>query len=80
LVQSTQLYYFKYVLDKPNLVGLVSTLNFIVLLPALFATTFISKKLGKKYTALIGIGGFVIFEVLNFLFFGENYVMFLVMN
>lgn len=43
LVQSTQLYYFKYVLDKPNLVGLVSTLNFIVLLPALFATTYISK-------------------------------------
>lgn len=80
LVQSTQLYYFKYVLDKPNLVGLVSTLNFIVLLPALFATTYISKKLGKKYTALIGIGGFVIFEVLNFLFFGENYVMFLIMN
>lgn len=48
LVQSTQLYYFKYVLDKPNLVGLVSTLNFIVLLPALFATTYISKKLGKN--------------------------------
>ncbi|MBM6506251.1 MULTISPECIES: glycoside-pentoside-hexuronide (GPH):cation symporter [Staphylococcus] len=80
LIQSCQLYYFKYVLDEPNLVGLVSTLNFVVLLPALYATTLISKKMGKKATALIGIGGFVIFEALNFMFFSENHIMFLVMN
>ena len=48
LIQSCQLYYFKYVLDKPNLVGLVSTLNFVVLLPSLYATTLISKKWAKK--------------------------------
>lgn len=80
LIQSCQLYYFKYVLDEPNLVGLVSILNFVVLLPALYATTLISKKMGKKATALIGIGGFVIFEALNFMFFSENHIMFLVMN
>ena len=80
LIQSCQLYYFKYVLDEPNLVGLVSTLNFVVLLPALYATTLISKKMGKKATALIGIGGFVVFESINFLLFSENHIMFLVMN
>lgn len=48
LIQSCQLYYFKYVLDKPNLVGLVSTLNFVVLLPSLYATTLISKKWAKS--------------------------------
>ncbi|MEB7435293.1 glycoside-pentoside-hexuronide (GPH):cation symporter [Staphylococcus pasteuri] len=80
LIQSCQLYYFKYVLDEPNLVGLVSTLNFVVLLPALYATTLISKRMGKKATALIGIGGFVIFEAINFMLFSENHIMFLVMN
>lgn len=80
LIQSCQLYYFKYVLDEPNLVGLVSTLNFVVLLPALYATTLISKKMGKKATALIGVGGFVVFELINFMLFSENHIMFLVMN
>lgn len=80
LIQSCQLYYFKYVLDKPNLVGLVSTLNFVVLLPSLYATTLISKKMGKKATAMIGVAGFIVFESVNFLFFSENYIMFLVIN
>ena len=75
LIQSCQLYYFKYVLDKPNLVGLVSTLNFVVLLPSLYATTLISKN-GQKATAMIGVAGFIVFESVNFLFFSENYIMF----
>ena len=44
LQQSSQLYYFQYVLGEPNLVGIVSTLNFLVLVPGLLITTFLSKK------------------------------------
>ncbi|PHK49631.1 MFS transporter [Staphylococcus edaphicus] len=80
LQQTTQLYYFKYVLDEPNLVGVVSTLNFIVLIPALILTTFLSKKFGKKMTAIIGVSGFIIFQFINFMFFSDHVVMFLVIN
>lgn len=80
LKQSSQLYYFQYVMDAPNLVGLVSTLNFIVLIPALFLTTLLSKSVGKKMTAIIGIGGFVICEFLNFIYFGSHLTTFLIVN
>lgn len=80
LKQSVQLYYFEYVMGYPNLVGLVSTLNFAVLFPALYLTTILSKKFGKKATALIGVGGFIIFEFLNYAFFGEQLVSFLIVS
>ena len=80
LKQSTQLYYFQYLLGKETLVGIVSLVNFAVLVPALFLTTKLSKAFGKKATALIGLGGFVTFEVLNFLFSGDNVTLFLILN
>ena len=80
LKQSSQLYYFEYVMEKPNLVGLVSALNFVILLPALFLTTYLSKWVGKKNTAMIGVAGFIVFEALNYFIFGDNYVTFLVVN
>lgn len=80
LKQSSQLYYFQYVLNEPNLVGLVSTLNFIGLIPALLFTTYLSKKFGKKMTAVIGIAGFVICEFLNFFIFGSHHIGFLIVN
>lgn len=80
LKQSSQLYYFQYVLNEPNLVGLVSALNFIMLIPGLLLTTFLSKKFDKKMTAVIGLGGFVIFEFLNYFIFGEHYISFLIAN
>lgn len=75
-----QLYYFQYVLDSPNLVSIVSTLNFIVLIPGLILTTFLSKKFGKKMTAIIGVTAFFVFEFLNFVVFGGNLKSFLVVN
>ncbi|SCS36125.1 MFS transporter [Staphylococcus caeli] len=80
LKQSSQLYYFQYVMDAPNLVGFVSTLNFVILIPGLYITTLLSKKVGKKMTAVIGIGGFIVCEVLNYLFFGDDITTFLVVN
>ncbi|MGZ2418109.1 glycoside/pentoside/hexuronide:cation symporter, GPH family [Staphylococcus caledonicus] len=80
LKQSSQLYYFQYVLNEPNFLGLVSTLNFISLIPALIFTTYLSKKLGKKMTAIIGIAGFVVCEFLNYFFFGEQHISFLTVN
>lgn len=80
LKQSSQLYYFQYVLNEPNFVGLVSTLNFISLIPALIFTTYLSKKFGKKMTAIIGIAGFVVCEFLNYFFFGEQHISFLTVN
>lgn len=80
LQQSSQLYYFKYVLGEANLVGVVSTLNVIVLIPALFLTTFLSKRVGKKMTAIIGLSGFVVFQFINFMFFSDHVTLFLVVN
>ncbi|WP_414047434.1 glycoside-pentoside-hexuronide (GPH):cation symporter [Macrococcus equi] len=80
LKQSTQLYYFQYILGKETLVGFVSLVNFIVLIPALFLTTVLSKKYGKKATALIGVAGFIIFEILNFFISGNNVTLFLTLN
>ncbi|AVQ34158.1 MFS transporter [Staphylococcus muscae] len=80
LKQSAQLYYFEYVMGKSNLVGVVSALNFAVLLPALFLTTYLSKWFGKKNTAMIGVSGFIIFEALNYFLFGDNYITFLIVN
>ena len=80
LKQSSQLYYFQYVLNEPNFLGLVSTLNFISLIPALIFTTYLSKKFGKKMTAIIGIAGFVVCEFLNYFFFGEQHISFLTVN
>ncbi|MDN6063315.1 MAG: MFS transporter, partial [Staphylococcus simulans] len=80
LKQSTQLYYFQYVLGEVNLVGIVSLFNFIALIPALYLTTVLSKKFGKKMTAIIGVVGFIICEMLNYAFFGENVVTFLIFS
>lgn len=80
LKQSSQLYYFQYVMDAPNLVGLVSTLNFAVLVPALYITTLLSKRIGKKMTAIVGIAGFVVCEILNFALFGDYITTFLIVN
>ncbi|KYH13444.1 MFS transporter [Staphylococcus kloosii] len=80
LKQQVQLYYFQYVLDSPNLVSIVSTLNFIVLIPGLILTTFLSKKFGKKMTAIIGVTAFFVFEFLNFVVFGGDLKSFLVVN
>ncbi|MDO5375059.1 MAG: MFS transporter [Staphylococcus rostri] len=80
LKQSAQLYYFEYVMGVPNLVGLVSALNAAVLLPALLLTTYLSKWVGKKYTAMIGVAGFIVCELLNYFFFGDDYVTFLIVN
>ncbi|MGO3048703.1 MFS transporter [Staphylococcus casei] len=80
LQQSSQLYYFQYVLNEPNLVGVVSALNFIVLIPGLLLTTFLSKKVGKKMTAIIGVSGFVAFQFINFFFFSDETMTFLVVN
>lgn len=80
LQQASQLYYFKYVLGEQNLVGIVSTLNFLVLIPALVLTTFLSKLIGKKMTAIIGVGGFILFQFINFTFFSDHIVMFLIIN
>ncbi|MDK7926157.1 MAG: glycoside-pentoside-hexuronide (GPH):cation symporter [Staphylococcus simulans] len=80
LKQSTQLYYFQYVLGEVNLVGIVGLFNFIALIPALYLTTVLSKKFGKKMTAIIGVVGFIICEMLNYAFFGENVVTFLIFS
>lgn len=80
LQQASQLYYFKYVLGEQNLVGIVSTLNFLVLIPALVLTTFLSRLIGKKMTAIIGVGGFILFQFINFTFFSDHIVMFLIIN
>lgn len=80
LQQSSQLYYFQYVLGEANLVGVVSTLNVIILVPALFLTTFLSKRVGKKMTAVIGVSGFVVFQFINFMFFSDNVLLFLTVN
>lgn len=80
LKQATQLYYFQYVLGEVNLVGIVSLFNFIALIPALYLTTILSKKFGKKTTAIIGVVGFIICEVLNYAFFGHNVVTFLIVG
>src|SRR5699024_963985 len=60
--------------------SIVSTLNFIVLIPALFLTTFLSKKVGKKMTAVIGVSGFIIFQIVNFSLFSEQIIPFLIIN
>src|SRR5699024_3432820 len=80
LQQGAQLYYYKNVLGFDNLISIVSTLNFIVLIPALFLTTFLSKRVGKKMTAIIGVSGFIIFQILNFSLFSEQIVPFLIIN
>lgn len=80
LQQGAQRYYYKNVLGFDNLIGIVSTLNFIVLIPALFLTTFLSKKVGKKMTAVIGVSGFIIFQIVNFSLFSEQIVLFLIFN
>ncbi|MDQ7112795.1 MFS transporter [Staphylococcus simulans] len=80
LKQATQLYYFQYVLGEVNLVGIVSLFNFIALIPALYLTTILSKKFGKKTTAIIGVTGFIVCEVLNYAFFGHNVVTFLIVG
>ncbi|MCJ0911931.1 glycoside-pentoside-hexuronide (GPH):cation symporter [Mammaliicoccus sciuri] len=80
LKQQSQLYYFQYVLGEQNLVGIVSVLNIITLIPALFLTTFLNKKFGKKYTAIIGLLGFAIAEAANFLISGEHVMTFLIIN
>lgn len=80
LQQSSQLYYFQYVLGEPNLVGIVSTLNFLVLVPGLLITTFLSKKVGKKMTAIIGVSGFVILQFITFTLFANEAIPFLVLN
>lgn len=80
LKQSTQLYYFQYVLGNANLVGIVSALNFAILLPALYVTTLLSKRFGKKATAIIGVSGFIICEVLNYTIFGGQLVTFLIFS
>lgn len=80
LKQQSQLYYFQYVLGEQNLVGIVSVLNIITLIPALFLTTFLNKKFGKKYTAIIGLLGFAIAEAANFLISGEHVITFLIIN
>lgn len=80
LKQAAQLYYFQYVLGEVNLVGIVSILNFVALIPALYLTTILSKKFGKKATAIIGVVGFIVCEVLNYAFFGHNVVTFLIVG
>ncbi|MCD8915925.1 glycoside-pentoside-hexuronide (GPH):cation symporter [Staphylococcus simulans] len=80
LKQASQLYYFQYVLGEVNLVGVVSALNFAMLFPALYLTTKLSKKFGKKATAIIGVSGFIIFEFLNYFFFGDNVISFLIVG
>ncbi|RIM67655.1 MFS transporter [Staphylococcus arlettae] len=77
---NVQLFYFDYVLGQEGLVGVVSTLNVIVVIPAVILTTYISKRVGKKMTAIIGTAGFSICELLNFTLFGGEVIPFLIVN
>lgn len=79
LQQQSQLYYFTYKFNAgKELMGLVSTLNIIAFIPMFFFGAYIVKRIGKKYTALIGAAGFSIMEILNYFVFGENVTTYLV--
>lgn len=80
LKMGMQLYYFQYVLGNEGLVGVVSTLNILALLPSVFLATPLVKKIGKKNLSVFGMLFFGIFEIVNYLFAGDNVTFFLVVN
>lgn len=72
-----QLFYVQYNLGNANLIGSISTVNLVMALAGIAITTPLVAKLGKKTAVVIGLTGSVIFEVLNYLFFGDSVVTFL---
>ena len=74
---SVQLFYVQYNLGNANLIGSISTVNIVVALLAIAVTTPIVAKVGKKTAVVIGLTGSIIFEALNYLFFGNTVVTFL---
>lgn len=75
-----QLYYFEYALGQDTLVSFVSILNMVALLPALFLSSKLVAMFGKKNLAVLGTGGFAIFEFVNYFFTGDQMTTFLIVN
>lgn len=75
-----QLYYFEYALGNEALVGTVSTLSLIAIIPSVIFATPIVEKIGKKNVAILGTAGFALFEFVNYFFTGGETISFLVVN
>lgn len=72
-----QLFYVQYNLGNANLIGSISTVNLVMALAGIAVTTPIVAKIGKKAAVVLGLTGSVVFEVLNYLFFGQSVGTFL---
>lgn len=80
LKSGMQLYYFEYALGNEGLVGIVSVLSLVAIIPSVIFATPIVEKLGKKNVALIGTTGFAFFEFINYFFAGGETTSYLVVN
>ncbi len=74
---SVQLFYVQYNLGNANLIGAISTVNMVMALLAIAATTPLVAKFGKKNAVIMGLIGSIAFEVLNFFIFGDSVGTFL---
>lgn len=80
LKSGVQLYYFEYALGNEALVGIVSTLSLVAIVPSVLLATPIVAKFGKKNVAIFGTVGFAVFEFVNYFFTGDETISFLVVN
>ncbi|MBM6615462.1 MFS transporter [Desemzia sp. RIT804] len=80
LKSGVQLYYFEYALGNEALVGTVSMLSLVAIIPSVLFATPIVEKFGKKNVALFGTAGFALFEFINYFFTGEETISFLIVN
>lgn len=71
------LFYVQYNLGNAALIGSISTVNLLMALAGIAVTTPLVAKIGKKGAVVIGLAGAIIFDALNYLFFGDQVGTFL---
>ena len=71
------LFYAQYNLGSAALIGSISTVNMVMALAGIAVTTPIVAKIGKKGAVVLGLTGSIVFEVLNYFFFGDQVGTFL---
>lgn len=72
-------YYFKYVLQAEHLIAIYSTVSIIPIFLGALLSTWVTKRLGKKNTAILGNVGFGVSYILLF-FIGQQVTMLFVLS